>query len=253
MAGKLDFNLNAHQFWLLHYLHRDRWPVSELTSPNLELHLNRRRHYRTVDQLVELLDDLIGRGFLYGSRHDLLDPEDPHFRPRPDEIRNELEWGLTIPGGWGSADGESLDADGPVPVESYGRGLPLLFLGLTTLGGAAWEDIAQPEWDRYLEWLPRFASTGLETLCSANKAVLKRYLELRVEAGEILVSLDWDLVEPWDITYWKLLPQAHRIRCEFRCIESEAGTEGNYQGAKLRFELWRRRHQFSAVTHRLLP
>jgi hypothetical protein len=91
---------------------------------------------------------------------------------------------------------------------------------LTAVGGEAWERLAQPNWNRYVEIL-----TGKESgeAWSANLDLLMAEIgwcrELNgVEIDRSTVSLE--LLHDHPITYWKFLPVVHRAAFECRWVES---------------------------------
>lgn len=99
-----------------------------------------------------------------------------------------------------------------VEVEHAGRLYKTTYYALTAAGGALWEEVAWPDWNRYLD-----VSFGLdpdegEVICAdpsrADKYVFSPYQENLPLAD----SIRRDRLEPWKATYWKTLPLGHRIR-----------------------------------------
>jgi hypothetical protein len=88
-------------------------------------------------------------------------------------------------------------------------------LFLTPQGGAHWETVASPDWGRYIsndtrgdQWL----------VASMDLALIEKYLARQdVQAHIVPGTLEWELVTPWQATYWKILPSAHCAR--FKYIE----------------------------------
>lgn len=84
--------------------------------------------------------------------------------------------------------------------------------GLTPQGGQQWEETAHPDWSRYLlAWTTVNKSspevTG-EIVC-VDYARAKQYFD--AQGSQILWS-EWDVVKPWQATYWKELRLGHRVR-----------------------------------------
>jgi hypothetical protein len=106
-----------------------------------------------------------------------------------------------------------------VVAMDQGRSLPgNLVYGLTPEGGRQWEAFAYPDWTRFLKGHYPIIDRRCfgEYLC-ASKERLERYFQLAKEALTYVdeASATWDVVEPWQATYWKTLPIGHRVR--FHC------------------------------------
>ena len=99
-----------------------------------------------------------------------------------------------------------------VEVDYRGPLFKTTYYGLTTEGGAAWENVARPDWDRYLD--VSFGTDpdegeviGVDS-ARAESYIFSPYQEHPPLAG----SVRRDRLEPWPATYWKTLPLGHRIR-----------------------------------------
>lgn len=89
-----------------------------------------------------------------------------------------------------------------------------LAYALTPRGGARWERHARPDWGRYVtRTLDAAAQHG--TLASTSRDLLHCHLEhlQRTQPGLLLAgSEQWETLMPWEATYWKVLPMAHRVQ-----------------------------------------
>ena len=91
------------------------------------------------------------------------------------------------------------------------------YYGLTSKGGAWWEKFASPNWSNFIDHTSYYPDNSeieqVEILC-ADKKHLKAYFqslcfhEIEVEEE----TIRWDTISPWQATYWKELPNGHRVR-----------------------------------------
>ncbi len=90
---------------------------------------------------------------------------------------------------------------------------PCTYYRLTEQGGAVWEAFAAPQWHKYLK-----EESDLEARegCVTSATVWRvekymRYLEL---LGDRLItsSIQFEIIAPWQVTYWKELPQGMQAR-----------------------------------------
>jgi hypothetical protein len=95
---------------------------------------------------------------------------------------------------------------------------------LTPSGGARWEEIAHPDWNKFfiVNFLSMFPYENgifaaqqetIEKLLALDKFILMRQHIPGTESYEIL--------EPWQVTYWKTLPRGYHLHCE--CKKNEWG------------------------------
>lgn len=91
---------------------------------------------------------------------------------------------------------------------------------LTTEGGAQWEDLAHPNWNRYFHYScqdknPKQREYECEVI-GTGRAEIEKFLSLSryISIDEIYIAGTevWDVVQPWQATYWKTLPSALRVR-----------------------------------------
>jgi hypothetical protein len=100
---------------------------------------------------------------------------------------------------------------------AFGRGW---YYNLTTAGGSVWESFARPDWERFIWDENDHDENEVRTrlVIAASEQRLQRYLqaaarEVDIEAG----STQFSALEPWQATYWKMLPSA--AQCRFRCFD----------------------------------
>jgi hypothetical protein len=85
---------------------------------------------------------------------------------------------------------------------------------LTPEGGLIWEAFAAPRWDKYLRtW--KGPPGKLNRFFGAKKSSLEKYLSLVHHLGTKIIpeSVEWSEVQPWQATYWKVLPLGHCVKC----------------------------------------
>jgi hypothetical protein len=91
---------------------------------------------------------------------------------------------------------------------------------LTPTGGAEWERAARPDWGRYVERSEERHDDGAPVeheILSPSAARAEAYLDFvrgdRLWYGPVSnESIARDVIRPWEATYWKTLPEGHRIR-----------------------------------------
>lgn len=152
---------------------------------------NRPGHGLGYDQLLDLLNCLFQSGDLVANRVSLLNYEDSRlFVP----ARAELAGLFTVTG----------DSD--------------VFYGLTAQGGARWEAVSAPDWNGFSDcWWTEPDWWGA---VGADRRRVEQYLlSAQVQARVVPGSEFWEVVRPWQATYWKSLPIAHKV--SFRITESE--------------------------------
>lgn len=91
---------------------------------------------------------------------------------------------------------------------------------LTKKGGEYWEAFASPQWDYFIyrEYgLPDDSGAWVGELVCMTKDFLEDYFQsLRYHVYEIYENtIKWDVLRPWEATYWKELPIGHRVK--FKC------------------------------------
>lgn len=164
-------------------------PAGWLGSDNLGEAINKQPHGLSQDELFETVLELWRQGLISFATG--LNRTECKVLST-DEIRNVL-------------------------VEKFRPGKARTYLRLTSKGGRVWEAFAAPRWDDYISegyvgGYPHCKDFG-ELICT-NRELLRRYLKF----GHIsFYQIDparmwWDKLEPWQVTNWKILPMAHRVR-----------------------------------------
>lgn len=100
------------------------------------------------------------------------------------------------------------------------------FYYLTPQGGAKWETISKADWNKY--YTGHFGKydieTGLyeaETISPSRELIenhlkVSGYLDNHIHLPETVM---WSEVEPWQATYWKIVPFAYKINYKYRNIK----------------------------------
>jgi len=113
-------------------------------------------------------------------------------------------------------------------IEAALAGALKVYYGLTLKGGARWEAVSLPDWNRYCD-----AFLGIDpevgTIISRDRKLVETYLSLCHYAWNdmsvIAGSEKWDVLKPWEATYWKTLPDGHRIQFEYKSRDAAGVTE----------------------------
>lgn len=175
-----------------------RIPAGFLRREDLGIVLNKQLHGLGQDELLATVLELSRQGLVaYTTRQDETERQFPNM----DQIR-----------------------DAVAEESRFGRGKT--FLCLTAEGGRVWEAFAAPEWDEFIDEGSLYdESLGREVteLICTNRERLDRYLKCaHPSLSQIDPSLVWrDVLEPWEATYWKVLPKGHRVRF----VDPDTGTE----------------------------
>jgi hypothetical protein len=102
---------------------------------------------------------------------------------------------------------------------------------LTPKGGSRWESVANPDWSHYISMLSGLnesVGTWNTELISSDQQFLEKFFTVDEHVSTV-VHIDgtevWDVLKPWQATYWKILPLGYRVRYESReiqiCIDSD--------------------------------
>jgi hypothetical protein len=209
------------EFWLLDVAVELIPSLSMAGSPNAPVQFNRRSHGLTSDALVRTVRSLHERGWIaFGDE----------FPVRRELTERQLHAALV------------------------GRAEGLTLYWLTSKGGAAWEAVTAPDWQRYLDgsWLD--PDEHLITVAGMDRERVARELHWPSGAFERIereiAAERWEHLAPWQATYWKSLPHGHRVQATYlerrlpsrRCSEYvEAMRQGQLEGAEREaFRAWHR-------------
>lgn len=188
------------EYWLLDTVVEFRFPVRDLIADNLEEILNKKGHGLTRDTLIETLHRLISWELI--------------------SAKNEVDAPISTPQQIGRALKEpSWRMSSSVDWKTYRK--TVTRYGLTSEGGAQWEAFAAPDWQKYIYTSrhlpddPDHSDQVIREAICADKARLERYFKSKCfyDARHVsLATVAWDYIAPWDVTYWKQLEGAHRVR-----------------------------------------
>lgn len=181
--------LTRGEYWLMEIMAEHMIPAGFLGRDDLVMVLNKPLHGLSQDELHATILELSRQGLVgYTTRHDETECE----FSSTDQIRIAL-------------------------AEESRQGQGKTYLRLTSEGGHVWEAFAAPKWDDYISELEGFDESldqDVTELICTNRGRLERYLKSGYPS---LSQIDpsrvwWDILEPWEVTYWKSLPKAHRVR-----------------------------------------
>jgi hypothetical protein len=182
--------MNKDEYWLLDSVVESRCPLVWLVAKNVGELLNKRDHGLKRDELMSVLNLLFRRGDLYAR--------------------------LT---------GKSLAKEVFIPTESeieaaLSHRLNCCY-GLTLQGGARWDEVSQPHWERYISDSV-YAEPQEGEIISSDRDLVEQYDSLtRHDSDTSIVpgSKRWDVLRPWQAAYWKELPVGHRLRFKYEWVE----------------------------------
>ena len=194
----MQIKLSRAEYWILETLVRFKYPLSDYASPDHELIFNQPSHGLNRADLLDTLEAMVRARWIETHWWDdsiVEDSESGAFFPERDEIDKAMDGRRVIEMDWAS------------------RQSPLLYAQLTPLGGSIWESFACPKWERFID---DCIQTEVGELSSIEKGNLEYYLLHAHYLGIIVKAetLKWEIVSPWEATYWKTFPQAHRVRFE---------------------------------------
>jgi hypothetical protein len=172
--------------WFLEVVVELKYPVASLASPNLGLILNRAPHRLGLEDLVDVLGSLHARELIFFERG-------------------------------GTGERTPLDSDGIVAALRHAHDHRHIersvYFGMTELGGVCWENVARPDWSRFVDESysrdpheGRFAGVDREYVARLALGVSER----------IGGTESYTLLTPWKATYWKELPLGHELRFLYR-------------------------------------
>ncbi len=105
---------------------------------------------------------------------------------------------------------------------------------LTSQGGARWETVAHPDWNRFYTceryWNYHNSTASLNPRTYLEKEEEKEFVATVRQVAEKLLAIDcfvepdkyipgtevWDVLEPWQPIYWKTLPRGYRVHYKCR-------------------------------------
>ncbi len=179
---------NRGEYWLLESAVTFRNCIHGLDSDEIDLDMNKPGHGMSRGLLIQTLVGLFQTGLIYACGPQSTSDEDRLTARQIDVAVNERD-----------------------PDRQW-------WYGLTAEGGRQWEAFAAPRWEEHID-VEETGDGGVETgeYGSMNLDRLRRYIDGLHYLGVNIIpdTLKWDIVEPWEATYWKTLPRAHRARFHF--------------------------------------
>lgn len=169
-------------------------PIAWLASPRRDEIFNLSDPGFTSAELLDTLSSLFSAGELVARPNDRRRGDGDLFTP----TRNEIEEAL--------ADRIKL------------------YYGLTTQGGERWEAVARPRWDMYLS---RTVSTNPHCgeIIGSSRRLVENYLGYwRYSWPRFAIipeSVTWQVLRPWQATYWKSVPVGYRVTFQWQRVEPE--------------------------------
>lgn len=174
--------MNRAEYWVLNSVVEGTYPLRYLVDEDIELIFNAPGHGLSRAELVALLTGLFESGDLIAIELERREPV-REFVPTARELEAALNG--------------RLEAD----------------YALTAQGGARWEAVSQPDWARYV-----YVGYGTDDalVIGMDRQLVETYLTWQhvqwPEAVVIPETIAWDVLTPWEVTYWKQLPLGHRVQ-----------------------------------------
>jgi hypothetical protein len=183
--------MNESTYRILDFTHSGRWPLWVLARNNLAEIVNRRKgHELSHATLVEILHTAYYSGWIDARCYENDDWDHP--------IEVELN---------------------PLNIE---KGLMRefdIYYGLTALGGAKWETLSKPQWRLYIDSGISNGNLTVRTSSRRNVQIEIATLPYIWQEAAIPNTAEWELLTPWQATYWKMLPRGWQLKCQ--TIESD--------------------------------
>jgi hypothetical protein len=202
--------MNKIEYWLLDLVVPFRYDLKTLIHREVGEITNKGDHKLNFDELAEMLFRLCQQGDITTSIKE-----------------REIKFSLT-----GIKAGLSGEAN--------------IYYGLTAQGGARWEQYSNPNWDRYVD--AGFGTDPYEgELVAATRKLVEEHLSYHKVCNYSMRtgSEVWDILSPWQATYWKTLPRGHRIRFEYEPDERTFWASSEFH---LLEQLQRQREEYWELT-----
>ncbi|NOJ95160.1 hypothetical protein HMI51_19750 [Corallococcus coralloides] len=180
----LVMRIDRRSFWFLDAVVELRENLAVLRSPDIEVILNRRTHGLEARELAPMLASLCEAGLIRVKHSET----DALVRTLP-EIESALAVSSCKPGRYSG-----------------------FWYGLTPEGGAAWESLTRPDWNRYSTSSRRRREVCIQA--GSREVAEAEFAWQSMEPSQVLVpgSEVWTVMRPWPATYWKTLPMGFQVR-----------------------------------------
>lgn len=100
----------------------------------------------------------------------------------------------------------------------------LVTFGLSDFGGQVWEDLAKPDWDRFVSTWQDYSKVDSEAgqgpigyyYQTRSRGLIEVYLAPLENEGKLFTrgSSRTTVLRPWEATYWKAFPEGFEFYCE---------------------------------------
>jgi hypothetical protein len=177
--------LTKSEYWLLDLVCRGSFPLHLLTHPDLELIANRDSHGLSSSELLNTLHKLFQEGSLICIKH-------PHDETVIEVIPTYQEIDTAL------AKQDSIQYK------------------LTAKGGEQWELLSNPDWD----WFIGDSYFKKEITIEARYIqTAEQYIKIvpYFDGTEVIPkSIKSKILNPWQVTYWKILPEGYELSAQTR-------------------------------------
>lgn len=184
--------MNKTEYWFLDAAIELKVPLYWLSASNVDEMLNRPHHNLSAQALLEVLEQMFDRGELfleYTNRYK------QSYRTQAPS-RRAIESALFM-----------------TTDEWMGRPEQVMY-GVTGRGGATWETLSQPQWDRF--YVEGYGINPYEGEITASERGLVEQLLRRAPYDSMVKaivpeSIRWSVLHPWEATYWKQVPIGYQV------------------------------------------
>jgi len=176
--------MNKTEYWFLNLVVEGQHRLKILNHPEIELATNRRTHGLPFEELAETIYRLCQQGDITTGI-------------------NEREVQLSLAG-----------------IEAGLSGQVSVWYGLTAQGGAKWEEYSNPNRDRYVDaWFAIDPHEG--EITATTRDLVEKSLAYQPAFDQLIIkgSETWEVLSPWQATYWKVLPIGYRVKFEYMLDE----------------------------------
>lgn len=185
-----NLSINRAEYWVMDAVLESSLFLSAVVVENIEETFNREGHGLNYSQLVDTLYCLFQRGNLIAYYHQNIQN---YYLNRNTFIPNKTE----------------------IIAGLKGNLVANICYKLTAQGGAKWESVSNPNWNRY--YTPIYSERETDNksyVAGGSRRILEEFLAFEIANPFRTVninSIEWALLEPWKATYWKTLPIGYQL------------------------------------------
>jgi len=179
--------LQKAEYWILESVVEAGRMLPTLRPDAVEEAFNRKGHGLSDVQLLETLYGLFLQGYLSAEHsYRSQNPSREKFVPSHDQLQSILEEWQQV------------------------------WYDLTPKGGAVWERLSRPNWQRFIHSSTHATEPQCTVYC-ANRQRIEDFLGRNDVVENVLQeTVWWERKEPWKVTNWKTLAYGYEVYFEYR-------------------------------------